>query len=189
MYVATERGTSNNTEATRFSQCAHDQRRRLEAKDCDSIRCAQLISGGRRRIRAHAHHAASLTLAPQCRLVITDEQTGSEPSTALFSPARSSLTSWVPMYYTPIVKPIHGLTSTFSPVGRLFGTCRPNTLAWGHGYQSGSFLEALHSQKYTGLFQNVYLISKIQTDIASDTDLVLPIVWIRADLVLLLHFC
>ena len=51
MYVATERGTSDNTEATRFSQCAHDQRTRLEAEDCDSIRCAQLISGGRRRIR------------------------------------------------------------------------------------------------------------------------------------------
>ena len=51
MCVATERETSDNTEATRFSQCAHDQRRRLEAEDCDSIRCAQLISGGRRRIR------------------------------------------------------------------------------------------------------------------------------------------
>ena len=51
MCVATERGTSDNTEATRFSQCAHDQRRRLEAEDCDSIRCAHLISGGRRRIR------------------------------------------------------------------------------------------------------------------------------------------
>ena len=50
MYVATERGTSDNTEATRFSQCAHDQRRRLEAEDCNSIRCAQLISGKRRRI-------------------------------------------------------------------------------------------------------------------------------------------
>ena len=49
--VATERGTSDKTEATCFSQCAHDQRRRLEAEDCDSIRCAQLISGGRRRIR------------------------------------------------------------------------------------------------------------------------------------------
>ena len=35
--VATERGTSDKTEATRFSQCAHDQRRRLEAEDCDSI--------------------------------------------------------------------------------------------------------------------------------------------------------
>ena len=48
------------TEATHFSQCVHDQRRRLEAEDCDSIQCAQLISGGRRRIRppqclAHAH--------------------------------------------------------------------------------------------------------------------------------------
>ena len=39
------------TEATHFSQCVHDQPRRLEAEDCDGIRCAQLISGGRRRIR------------------------------------------------------------------------------------------------------------------------------------------
>ena len=58
--VATERGTSDKMETTRFSQCAHDQRRRLKAEDCDSICCAQLISGGRRRIRpphclAHAH--------------------------------------------------------------------------------------------------------------------------------------
>ena len=48
--MAAERGTSDKMEATRFSQCAHDQRRRLEAEDCDSIRCAQLISSGRRRI-------------------------------------------------------------------------------------------------------------------------------------------
>ena len=68
------------------------------------------------------------------------EQTGSEPSTALFSPARSSLTSWVPTYYTPLVKPIQGLISAFFPVGRLFGTSRPNTISCGHGYQSGSFL-------------------------------------------------
>ena len=52
------------------------------------------------------------------------EQTGSEPSTALFSPARSSLTSWVPTYYTPLVKPIHGLILAFFPVGWLFGTRR-----------------------------------------------------------------
>ena len=39
------------TEATHFSQCVHDQQRRLEAEDCDSIRCARSISGGRRRIR------------------------------------------------------------------------------------------------------------------------------------------
>ena len=54
------------------------------------------------------------------------EQTGSEQSTALFSPAHSSATSWVPTYYTPLVKPIHGLISTFYPVVRLFGTSRPN---------------------------------------------------------------
>ena len=39
------------TEATHFSQCVHNQQRKLEAEDCDSIRCAQLISDGRRRIR------------------------------------------------------------------------------------------------------------------------------------------
>ena len=42
---------------------------------------------------------------------------GSEPSTALFSQAHSSSTSWIPTYYTPLVKPIHGLISAFSPVG------------------------------------------------------------------------
>ena len=30
------RGTSDMTEATHFSQCVHDQQRRLEAEDCDS---------------------------------------------------------------------------------------------------------------------------------------------------------
>ena len=49
--MATERGTSDKMEATRFSQCVHDQRRRLEAEDCNSIQCAQLFSRGRRRIR------------------------------------------------------------------------------------------------------------------------------------------
>ena len=45
--VAAERGTSEKMEAT--CRRAHDQRRRLEAEDCD--RCgwyAQFISGGRR---------------------------------------------------------------------------------------------------------------------------------------------
>ena len=50
--------------------------------------------------------------------MMINEQTGSEPSTAFFSPARFSLTSQVPKYHTPLVKPIHGLISTFSPVGR-----------------------------------------------------------------------
>ena len=36
-------------------------------------------------------------------------------------------------------------------MGRLFGTSRPNTLAWGHGYQSGSFLIWRHyrASKYS----------------------------------------
>ena len=71
MYVATERETSDNTEATRFSQCAHDQRRRLEAEDCNSIRCAQLISGGRRRIRPPCTVPRSRSPTMRCiRLVI-----------------------------------------------------------------------------------------------------------------------
>ena len=49
--VATERGKSVMAEATHVSQCVHDQQRRLEAEDCDSIRCARSISCGRRRIR------------------------------------------------------------------------------------------------------------------------------------------
>ena len=73
MYVATERETSDNTEATRFSQCAHDQRRRLEAEDCNSIRCAQLISGGRRRIRPCPPHCLAHARSTMCciRLVIS----------------------------------------------------------------------------------------------------------------------
>ena len=72
-YVAAERGTSDKTAATRFSQCAHDQRRRLEAEDCDSIRCAQLISDGRRRIHppyclAHARPTmCCIRLVCMCR--------------------------------------------------------------------------------------------------------------------------
>ena len=48
------------TEATHFSQCVHDQPRRLEAEDCDSIRCAQLISVGG---DVYAHHAQCLAHA------------------------------------------------------------------------------------------------------------------------------
>ena len=69
--VATKRGTSDKTEATRFSQCSHDQRRKLEAEDCSSIRCAQLISGGRRRI--HPPHCLAHARPTMCciRLVYT----------------------------------------------------------------------------------------------------------------------
>ena len=59
------------TEATHFSQCVHDQQRRLEAEDCDSIRCAQLISGGRRRIRPPCTVPRSRSPTMRCiRLVI-----------------------------------------------------------------------------------------------------------------------
>ena len=58
------------TEATHFSQCVHDQQRRLEAEDCDSIRCAQLISGGRRRIRPPCRVPRSRSPTMRCiRLV------------------------------------------------------------------------------------------------------------------------
>ena len=66
------RGTSDMTEATHFSQCVHDQQRRLEAEDCDSIRCAQLISGGRRRIRPPCTVSRSRSPTMRCiRLVIS----------------------------------------------------------------------------------------------------------------------
>ena len=35
--VATERGTSDMTEATRFTQCVHDQQRRLEAEAASAV--------------------------------------------------------------------------------------------------------------------------------------------------------
>ena len=91
MYVATERETSDNTEATRFSQCAHDQRRRLEAEDCNSIRCAQLISGGRRRIRPCPPHCLAHARPTMCciRLVIQETlynwASVSEPHTCDFN--------------------------------------------------------------------------------------------------------
>ena len=59
------------TEATHFSQCVHDQQRGLEAEDCDSIRGAQLISGGRRRIRPPCTVPRSRSPTMRCiRLVI-----------------------------------------------------------------------------------------------------------------------
>ena len=89
MYVATERETSDNTEATRFSQCAHDQWRRLEAEDCNSIRCAQLISGGRRRIciRPCPPHCLAHARPTMCyiRLVINYWASVSEPHTCDFN--------------------------------------------------------------------------------------------------------
>ena len=89
MYVATERETSDNTEATRFSQCAHDQRRRLEAEDCNSIRCAQLISGGRRRIRPCPPHCLAHARPTMCciRLVsyMYNWASVSEPHTCDFN--------------------------------------------------------------------------------------------------------
>ena len=70
------RGTSDMTEAIHFSQCVHDQQRRLEAEDCDSIRCAQLISGGRRRIRPPC--SVPRSRSPTMRLV---GASASEPHT------------------------------------------------------------------------------------------------------------
>ena len=59
------------------------------------------------------------------------DQTGSGRSTALFSSARSTLTSWVSTCCASLVRSTHGLVSAFFPLGRPFGTSRPNTLARG----------------------------------------------------------
>ena len=72
-----------------------------------------------------------------------NEQTGSKLSTALLSLARSSLISWIPTYYTPLVKPIHSLISAFFPMGRLLGTSRPNSLVCRYRYQSRSFVQGV----------------------------------------------
>ena len=101
---------------------------------------------------------------------------------------------------------IPGVIGNLAPP--VFGTPIPNTLysVFGTGVQNSLRVFGippctpqgiLHPPSVIACTQpKVYravsecdLISKIQTDIASDTDLVLPIVWIRADLVLLLHFC
>ena len=102
MYVATERGTSDNTEATRFSQCAHDQRRRLEAEDCDSIRCAQLISGGRRRIRPPRCLAHARPTMCCIRLVIQETGNTNLPCRACYvirnlyrNLLQPSVSSWI----------------------------------------------------------------------------------------------
>ena len=101
---------------------------------------------------SHELHAQKIH-GPRWIILWINEQTGSELSTAFFSPARFSLTSWVPTYYTPLVKPIRGLILALFPVGRLFGISQPNTLVCGHGYQSGSFLIWRHyraSKYYAG---------------------------------------
>ena len=84
---------------------------------------------------------------PQCpafRLVILKDETGSWWSTALFSSARSTLTSWVSTYCASLVRSTHGLVSAFFPLGRPFGTSRPNTLACGLRKRPGSFLIGSH---------------------------------------------
>ena len=67
--MAAERGTSDEMEVTRHR--AHNQWRRLEADDCDrtyvrtlcaSVTINSFPVGG----DARAHHAALLTLTPQC---------------------------------------------------------------------------------------------------------------------------
>ena len=57
------------------------------------------------------------------------EQTGFGRSTALFSSARSRLTSLISPWCVTLVWSTHGLVSAFFHVGRQFGTSRPNTLA------------------------------------------------------------
>ena len=59
------------------------------------------------------------------------EQTGFGRSTALFSSARSRLTSRIFPWCATLVWSTHGLILAFFHVGRQFGTSRPNTLACG----------------------------------------------------------
>ena len=68
------------------------------------------------------------------------EQTGFGRSTALFSSARSRLTSRISPWCATLVWSTHGLVSAFFHVGRQFGTSRPNTLACGLRKRPWSFL-------------------------------------------------
>ena len=68
------------------------------------------------------------------------EQTGFERSTALFSSARSRLTSRISPWCATLVWSTHGLVSAFFHVGRQFGTSRPKTLACGLRKRPWSFL-------------------------------------------------
>ena len=58
-----------------------------------------------------------------------EDETGSAQSTVLFSSAHSRLTSWLFPCCASLVRSTHGLVSTFVPMGRPFGTSRPNASA------------------------------------------------------------
>ena len=68
------------------------------------------------------------------------EQTGFGRSTALFSSARSRMTSRISPWCATLVWSTHGLVSAFFHVGRQFGASRPNTLACGLRKRPRSFL-------------------------------------------------
>ena len=110
MYVATERGTSDNPEATRFSQCAHDQRRRLEAEDS---------------VRQH----------PMCPINIRWEETytpttlprSRSPHNVLHSPSYVSSALYSPIHYS-IVFPF------FFPDAYLASQARRLAISWGGSF-------------------------------------------------------
>ena len=68
------------------------------------------------------------------------EQTGFGRSTALFSSARSRMTSRISPWCATLVWSTHGLVSAFFHVGRQFGASRPSTLACGLRKRPWSFL-------------------------------------------------
>ena len=76
-------------------------------------------------------------------------QTGSRRSTALFPSALSRLTSRIPTCCASLIRSTDGLVSAFFPVGRLFGTSRPRTLACGLRKRPGSFLIGSHDNNST----------------------------------------
>ena len=73
-------------------------------------------------------------------IVTPNYECGFGRSTALFSSARSRLTSRISPWCATLVWSTHGLVSAFFHVGRQFGTSRPNTLACGLRKRPWSFL-------------------------------------------------
>ena len=90
------------------------------------------------------------------------EQTGFGRSTALFSSARSRLTSRISPWCATLVWSTHGLVSAFFHVGRQFGTSRPNTLACGLRKRPWSFLMGV-----TIVTPNIYILHTVYWQIYS----------------------
>ena len=87
------------------------------------------------------------------------EQTGFGRSTALFSSARSRMTSRISPWCATLVWSTHGLISAFLHVGRQFGTSRPNILACGLRKRPRSFLMGVTIKRPRSFLMGVTIVT------------------------------